>query len=140
MPRGLHSFLGYPSGGFGLLQLSFEVQDQLFLYVKLYLSEIELFALILNLVLGILQPNLSVPPRPLLNSQLSGQLLVFLLRGPQGLIRLSTEVGLNPGLVSSVLDPFLSYKNLLGNLHKNDKRIPCKRKKKKNECEGHLSI
>ena len=91
MPRGLHSFLGYPSDGFGLLQLSFEVQDQLFLYVKLYLSEIELFALILNLVLGILQPNLSVPSRPLLNSQLSGQLLVFLLHGPQGLIRLSTE-------------------------------------------------
>ena len=33
---------------------------------------------------------------------------------------------LNLGLVPSVLDPFLSYKNLLDSLHKSDKGIPCK--------------
>ena len=129
MPQGFCSFLGRPSGNFGLLQLSFKVQDQLLMCGQLYLNEIELFALILNLVLYILQLSLSAPTCPLFNSQLSGQLLVFLLHGPQGLIRLSAEVGLNPSLISGVLDPFLSYKNLLGNLHKNDKRIPCKKNK-----------
>ena len=54
--------------------------------------------------------------------------MVFLLHGSQGLGDLGTVVGLSLGLVSDVLDPFLSYKNLMGNLHKNDKKIPCKNK------------
>ena len=54
------------------------------------------------------------------------EFLVLLLHGSQGLVGLSVEVGLNLGLVPSVLDPFLSYKNLLDSLHKSDKGIPCK--------------
>ena len=36
-------------------------------------------------------------------------------------------VGLSSDLISGILDLFLHYKNLLGNLHKNDKGIPCKK-------------
>ena len=57
------------------------------------------------------------------------EFLVLLLHGSQGLVGLSMEVGLNLGLVPSVLDPFLSYVNLLDSMHKNDKGIPCKKKK-----------
>ena len=133
LPQGLRNFLGCSSGGFGLLQLSFKVQDQLLLCGQLYLIKIELFALIFSLVRDILQPSLSAPPRPLLNSQLAGQLLVFLLHGSQGLVGLGAEVGLNPSLILGVLDPFFIYKNLLENLHKNDKGIPCKKTKEKVE-------
>ena len=108
---------------------------------QLSLSEIELFALIFSLVLDILQPSLSATPRPLLSSQLGGQLLVFLLHGSQGLVVLSVEVGFNLGVVLGILDLFLSYENLLDSLHKNDKGIPCKKKKKKRrEWKGYLSI
>ena len=100
---------------------------------QLYLIKIELFGLIFSLVRDILQPSLSAPPRPLLNSQLGGQLLVFLLHGSQGLVGLGAEVGLNPSLISGVLDAFFIYKNLLDNLHKNDKGIPCKNTKEKVE-------
>ena len=141
LPRGLHNFLGHPSSGFGLLQLNFRVQDQLLLYGQLYLSEIELFTLIFSLVLGILQPSLNAPPRPLLSSQLNGLLLVFLLHGSEGLVGLGAKVGLNPGLIPSVLNLFLSYKNLLSNLHKNEKGIPCKkRKKEKKNGKGTIAF
>ena len=93
---------------------------------ELYLNEIELLALVFSFVLGILQPRLDAFPRLLLYSKLSSQLLVFLLQGSQGLGDLGSVVGLNPSLIPSVLDPFLRYKNLLGNLHKNDKGILCK--------------
>ena len=83
--------------------------------------------LIFSLVVGTFQPNLNTPSRPLLSNQLSCQLLVFLLHGFQGLVDLGAEVGLNPGLIVSILDPFLHYKNLLGNLHKNDKGVLCKK-------------
>ena len=62
-------------------------------------------------------------------------LLVFLLHGFEGLVGLGVEVGLNPGLILSVLNLFLSYKNLLGNLHKNEKGIPCKKRKEKERME-----
>ena len=100
---------------------------------QLYLIKIELFVLIFSLVRDILQPSLSAPPRPLLNNQLGGQLLVFLLHGSQGLIGLGAVVGLNPSLIPGILDPFFNYKNLLNNLHKNDKGIPCKKTKEKVE-------
>ena len=143
LPRGLRSFLGHPSSDFGLLQLNFKVQDQLLLCGQLYLSEIELFALIFSLVLRILQPSLNAPPHPLFSSQLNGLLLVFLLHGSEGLVGLGAEVGLNPGLILSILNLFLSYKNLLGNLHKNEKGILCKKRKKEKrerEWKGHHSI
>ena len=54
LPRGLCCFLNCLSEGFDLLQLGFKVQDQLLLRGQLYLSEVELFTLIFNLVLGIL--------------------------------------------------------------------------------------
>ena len=72
-------FLGHLSGNFGLLQVSFQVQDQLLLCGKLYLSEIKLLALIFSLVCDVLQPNLRTPPHPFLNSQLGGQFLFLLL-------------------------------------------------------------
>ena len=45
---------------------------------------------------------------------------------PQGLVGLGTEVSLNLGIIPGVLDPLLSYKNLLDSLHKNNKGIPYK--------------
>ena len=57
---------------------------------------------------------------PLRFDQFVNQLRFFLLEGPQGLFNLSTGVGLRFNLVTGVLDPLLSYKNLLGNLHKNN--------------------
>ena len=42
----------------------------------------------------------------------------------QGLFSLNTEVGLIPSVVSSLLDPFLSNKDLLGDLHKDDITTP----------------
>ena len=47
---------------------------------------------------------------------------------PQGLVGLGTEVSLNLGIIPGVLDPLLSYKNLLDSLHKNNKGIPYKKK------------
>ena len=46
------------------------------------------------------------------------------------------EVSLNPSLVPGILDPFRNYKNFLGNLHKNDKGIPCKKKGGKRRENG----
>lgn len=70
--RCLSSFLSHLGSGFGHLQVSFQVQDQLLPCGKLYLSEMELLTLIFSLDLGTLQPNLSTLSHPLLNSQISG--------------------------------------------------------------------
>ena len=56
-----------------------------------------------------------------------------MLHGSQGLVGLSTEVSLSPGLIPGILDLFLDYVHLLDSLHKNDKGIPCKKKKKERE-------
>ena len=57
---------------------------------------------------------------PLHFDQFVSQLRFFLLEGPQGLFNLNTGVGLRFNLVTGILDPLLNYKNLLGNLHKNN--------------------
>ena len=82
---------------------------------------IKLFALILSLVLGILQTGPNALLRPLLCCQLHCKLLVLLLSNAQGLVGLSIEVGLN--LIPGILDPLLCHKNLLDNLHINNRRV-----------------
>jgi len=42
-------------------------------------------------------------------------------------------VGLSLSLVTGIPDPLLAHKNLLSNLHKNNKGIQCIKKKGKNE-------
>ena len=106
------------------------------LYGQLYLSEIEFLMLIFSLVLEVIQPSLSTPPRLFLGSQLGPQLLFLLLQGSQGLLSLGMGVGLSPSLITSVPGPFLNYKDLLGNLHKNNKRILCNKEKE----EGTLAF
>ena len=64
--QGLCNFLGYPSCLLGSLQLCLQLHDHLFLGGQLYLSMIGPFAVILDLVLGILQTSLSALPHPLL--------------------------------------------------------------------------
>ena len=88
----------------------------------------ELLALVLGLGLHTFQESFSTQACPLQNSQLVDQLSIFLSESPYGLLSLSVGVGLNPDLVVGVLDPFLSYENLLGNLHRNNKGNPCKEK------------
>jgi len=44
-------------------------------------------------------------------------------------------VGLSPSLVMSIPNPLIGHKNLLGNLHKDNKGIPCKKKKEKQKEE-----
>ena len=48
---------------------------------------------------------------------------MILLKGSEGLLDLSTGVGLGLNFIIGILDPFLGYKNLLGNLHKSSKRV-----------------
>lgn len=76
--------------------------------------------LILSLILGIFQNGLSAFPRSFLRGQPNDELLVFLLGDSQGLVGLDAEVGLNSGLVPSILDPFLSHKKLSNSLHINN--------------------
>ena len=83
---------------------------------------IELFALILSLVLGILKTSLSTLPCPLFNRQLCSELLVLLFNYAQGLAGLGTKVGLDPNLVLGVFHPFLSCEHLLDGLHKYDEQ------------------
>ena len=85
---------------------------------QLYLSHVKLLALVLGLDLFALQTNLNTSSRPLLDDQLVGQLRLLLLKGSQGLLSLNAGVGLNPSLITGVLDPLLGHKNLLSNLHK----------------------
>ena len=92
---------------------------------------IEFFALILSLVLGILQTGLNTLSCPLLHGQLCGELLVLLLSSSQGLAGLNTEVGLNPSLIPGILDPLLGHKNFLDSLHRNNRGVRYKKKKKK---------
>ena len=87
--------------------------------------------LVFSLVLGALKIDLSTLPCPLIGHQLLCNLLIFLLRCTQGLVSLGAEVSLNPDLIPGILDPLLSYKNLLDSLHINNKGEPLKKKKKK---------
>ena len=89
---------------------------------------IELFALILSLDLGIFQTSLNTLSHPILRSLLHVELLVFLLSDSQGPVGLGTEVGLNSSLILGILDPFLSYKNLLDSLHINNRGVREKKK------------
>ena len=84
---------------------------------------IEFFALILGLALGILQTRLSTLSHPLLCVQLSIELLILLLGNSQGPVGLGAEVGLNPGLIPGILDPFLGNKDLMDGLHKSNKTL-----------------
>nr|POF00615.1 hypothetical protein CFP56_26187 [Quercus suber] len=52
----------------------------------------ELFALLLSLVLGVLQAGLSAFPPPFLSSHLHSELLFLLLSGAQGLAGLDAEL------------------------------------------------
>ena len=90
---------------------------------QLYFSIMKPFALLLNLVLGILQAGLNALSLPFLNYQLRRKLLVLLLSGIQGLVGLEAKVGLDPSLISGVPHPFLDYKHLLDGLHRNDRRV-----------------
>jgi len=90
---------------------------------------VEPFTLVLSLVLGILQARLGTHTHPLLGNQLSGKLFILLLRCAQGLTGLGAKVGLNLGIISGIVDPLFGYKNFLDSLHKNNKGIPCKKKK-----------
>ena len=83
----------------------------------------ELFTLLLNLVLSVLQAGLSTLPPPFLNSQLRSELLVLLLNCAQGLTSLSTKVGLDPSLIPSILHPLPGHEYLLDGLHRNDRRV-----------------
>ena len=55
--------------------------------------------------------------------QLIGKLHLILLKGSEGLLNLSTGVGLGLNFIIGILDPVLGYKNLLGNLHKSSKKV-----------------
>ena len=92
---------------------------------------VEQLALVLNLSLGTFQPYLSTFPLFLLDSQLGEQLFILLFRGPQGLFSLEAEVDLIPDIVSCLLDPFFSHKDLLGDLYKNNIATPCEQERDK---------
>lgn len=79
--RRLHSYLGYPSRFLGLLKFCLQIQNLLFGHGHLYISVMEPFTLLLNLVLGILQVGLSALLPPFLSGQLRSKLLVLLLSG-----------------------------------------------------------
>lgn len=95
----------------------------------LYLNVIELFALLLSLVLGIVQAGLSILPPPLLRSQLCSELLVLLLSSAQGLAGLDAKVGPDPGLISGIFHLLLDHEYLLEGLHKRAEGYVIKRKK-----------
>ena len=121
--RGFCSFLSHPSSLLSILQFCLQIQDLLFGRGQLYLNIMKLFALLLNLVLGILQASLSTLPPPLLSGQLCNKLLVLLLNYAQCLIGLDTKVGLNPSLIMSILPPLSGHKYLVDGLHRNDRRV-----------------
>ena len=81
----------------------------------------EFLALLLNLILSILKVSLSAPPPPLLSSQFRTKLLILLLGDAQSFAGLGMKIFGEPGLVSSIFHPFLSHKDLLDGLHKNNK-------------------
>ena len=90
---------------------------------QLYLSMIELFALVFSLILGILQASLNASTCPLFGGQLGCKLLVFLFGNAQGLISLGAEIGCNPDFVPCFLNLFLSHRDLLDSLHIGKKRV-----------------
>ena len=112
------------------MQLGLKVQDQLSLDGQFYLSHMKLLALVLDLGLCTLQKGFGTQMCPLQSGQLVGQLHLLLLEGSQGLLNLSTGMGLSPSLIAGVPNPFIGHKNLLGDLYKNDKGIPLLKKKK----------
>ena len=81
----------------------------------------ELLALLLSLILSILKVSLSAPPPPLLSSQFRTELLILLLGDAQSFAGLGVKIFREPGLVSSIFHLFLSHKDLLDGLHKNNK-------------------
>ena len=83
---------------------------------QLYFSIMKPFALLLNLVLGILQAGLNTLPPSLLNGQLHNELLVLLLSCTKGLTGLGMKVGLDPGILHSLP----GYEYLLDGLHRNN--------------------
>ena len=120
--RSLRYFLGRPSSLLGFLQFCLQFQDLLFGRGQLYLSVMEPFALLLNLVLGILQVGLSALLPSLPSGQLCNKLLILLLHYVQGLAGLDAKVDLDPSLVSGIFHPFLGCEHLLDGLHKNDRQ------------------
>ena len=123
MLRGLHGFFDCPSFSFSFLKLFLQLQDLLLLCGELYLSEIELPTLVLNLVLGILQASLSTLSRSILGSQLSGKFLTLLFGGAQGPVGLNMEIGLSLSFISGIFDPLLCHRNLLNSLHMDNKEV-----------------
>ena len=79
--------------------------------------------MVFSLVLGAFKTGLDTLLCPLLGRQLHCKLVILFLRCAQGLVSLGAEVSLNPDLISGVLDPFLSYKNLLDSLYVNNKGV-----------------
>ena len=100
--RSLRRFLGRSSSLVGLPKLYLQVRDLLLGRGQLYFSIVELLALLLNLVLGILEASLSTSSLLLLYRQLCEQLLVLLLCCTQGLIGLDTKVSLDPSFIAGV--------------------------------------
>ena len=84
---------------------------------------IELFVLILSLVLGIFQTDLSTLLCPFLHDQLCVELLVLLLNCSQNYVGFGAKVGLNPSLIPGILDSLLGHKNLLDRLHTNNRGV-----------------
>ena len=84
---------------------------------QLYLSKIKLFALVLDLVLGILQIGLNAHLRPFLSNQIGLELFILLFSSSQ------CPVGLDLNFVLGVLDLLLSHKILLDSLHINNKGV-----------------
>ena len=105
----------------------------------------KLLVLVLDLGLRALQKGFGAQMCPLQSGQLVVQLHLLLLEGSQGLLNLSTGVGLSPSLIAGVLNPLLDHKNLLGDLYKNDKGIPLlkkilkKRERKSESLTQHLN-
>ena len=83
----------------------------------------ELFALLLSLVLGILQAGLNTLPPSLLSGQLHNELLVLLLSCTKGLTGLGMKVGLDPSLIPGILHSLPGYEYLLDGLHRNNSRV-----------------
>lgn len=81
----------------------------------------ELFALLLSLVLGVLQVGLSALLPPFLGGQFYNKLLVLLLSYTQGLASFNMKVGLNPSLALGIFHTLLGHK--YHGLCKNDRGI-----------------
>ena len=95
----------------------------------------KLLTLVLSLVINILQTCLGTQPCPFLSNQLARKLLVLLFNCTQGPVGFGTEVGLNPGFIPGVINPFLDNENFMDSLHISNKGI-CQKQDKRTAKEA----